>query len=144
MSPESLSFIRPLNLTEDYPLLCEWWKARGHAVLDQAVFPEEGAVYVANNRPVAMSFLYADRMGKLAMIEFTSTNPDPAISARSKLRGVKELFGRLEAEARERGCLCVLSMVTPNGSEEHLLSKLGWVTSPDQKPHVMAAKRLRN
>ncbi len=120
-----------------------WWKERGCATLAKDIFPTDGAVAYFDSRPVAMAFLYICRDGRLAMIEWTSTNPASDISARAKLQGVKALWEQLEMEARLMGCLCVLSMVTPNGSEEHLMGKMGWFVAPNQTPHVMCAKRLR-
>ena len=140
----SVVTLRPLNLDEDYPLLMEWWRVRGGTLLVKEIFPGTGAVAYVDNRPVAMSFLYCDRDGRLAFIEWTSTNPAKDIRARNKLAAVKALFEHLTMEARLFGCSCVLSLVAPNGSEDHLLKKMGWAPSAQSDvPHVMFGKRLR-
>lgn len=135
--------IRPLNLDEDYPLLMAWWEVHGVPLLDKAIFPRDGAVAIADNRPVAMAFLYIGRTPTFAMLEWTTTNPATDISPRHKLAGVKALYDHLEMEARLWGCLCVLSMVAPKTSEDRIMQRMGWKPqAASDKPHVMFAKRL--
>lgn len=140
-----LMHIRPLDLDRDYPVLMHWWNRRGVPILDKAIFPEDGAVAEIDGTPVAMSFLYLDRAGRLAMLEWTSVNPGEGIGARTRLAAVKALYANLEERCRAAGCLCLLSMVDPESSEKRILSKSGWHAFEVQdKPHVMFAKRLKD
>ena len=134
--------IRPIKYPEDYDQLMRWWTARGMKPLNKAIFPGTGAVAFAGGVEIAMSFLYLDVGGAFAMIEWTSTNPACAFS-RTTVEAVRGLFAYLEEQATKRGCICITSMVKPGGSEQRIMSSMGYASqNADEPAHVMYAKSL--
>jgi len=124
-------------------MLVRWWTYRGIAPLPLEIFPATGVVSVYGKLPLAMSFLYLDVGGTIAMIEWTSTSPADA-PQKHKLKALLACWGELERIARDKGCKLVLSMVDPTGSERRLMEKRGYlVQKKGDKDHIMVAKTLR-
>jgi hypothetical protein len=134
--------IRPIKYPEDYSTLMDWWAKRGMKPLNKAIFPGTGAVAFTGPLEIAMSFLYLDVGGAFAMIEWTSVNPACAMS-RTTVEAVRGLFAHLEEQAKKRGCICITSMVKDGGSEQRIMSSMGYASqNADDPPHIMYAKTL--
>lgn len=129
---------KPIDLDRDYDLLCQWWTDHGALCVPKVILPR-GWFAVDLGVKIAASFLYV-APEQLAMIEYTTTNPRMSLS-RITLTAVKGLYARLEEEARELGCVAILSMVAPNTSEERIMTRMGYATS-EQKFHRMYGKPL--
>ena len=132
---------RAFDPETDYEMLLSWW--RGHKSLPwpKAVLPR-GLIASGSGVDIAASFIYLTP-DMMAVVELTTTNPKVAFS-RDSLAAVKGLFEMLEAEARAAGCKAIISFTRPNGSEEHILKKMGYVISLDDPGHRMSAKPLVN
>ena len=132
---------RPFDPDKDYEMLLSWW--RGHNALPwpKAVLPR-GLIAVGSGVDMAASFIYLTP-DQVAVIELTTTNPKVAFG-RDSILAVKGLFLALEGEARAAGCKAIISFTKPNGSEEHILRRMGWVISLDDPGHRMSAKPLAN
>lgn len=90
---------------------------------------------------VAACFLYYEKTGRLAMIEYITTNPAFSHS-KSIVKAFKELLLHVEQLVASRGCGAIISMVAPGTSEERILSKLGYSTSTGEA-HRMYGKVLK-
>jgi hypothetical protein len=132
--------IIPYDEVRDYEEICKWWRLHKALPVPRIILPR-GWIAVGSGLPMCVCFLYMDP-GKLAMLEYMTTNPQIALS-RELLSAVKALYVYMEDRAAEAGCVAILSMVKPGTSEERILLKTGWATS-DQDPHKMYAKPLRN
>ena len=130
---------RKVDLEKDYPTLLGWWKGHNALAVPSEILPD-GWVASAAGIDVAASFLYF-HAGKIGVIEWTTTNPKCAFS-RDLVMAVRGLFNHLEATAAEAGCLCVISFVKPNGSEQRIVEKSGYVTSVPDCGHRLYAKPL--
>lgn len=126
---------------KDYEVLVSWWRGHNSPPWPKVVLPR-GLIAVGSGVDMAASFLYLTP-DKIAVIEFTTVNPALARS-RDSLAAVKGLFAALEEEARAAGCLAVITFVKPNGSEQHIVTKIGYATSTDDCGHRLYAKPLRN
>lgn len=133
---------RPTQLPHDYEMLMRWWAHRGMEPILPEMFPATGVVALYGTLPLAMSFLYLDIGGTMAMIEWTSTSPADE-PQKHKLKALLACWGYLERLARDKGCKMVLSMVDPNGSEVRLMDRRGYfVQKKGEKNHIMVAKPL--
>lgn len=124
---------------EDYATLLGWWAGHKALPVPEILLPR-GWFALADGVEAAASFIYIAE-GKIAVIEWTTTNP-ACSGFRTPLLAVKGLFNFLEEQAKEAGCLMVLSFVKPNGSEEHILKREGWATSQDDPGHRLFAKPI--
>jgi hypothetical protein len=132
----------PFDREKDYPTLALWWEGHHAPAMPLLALPVDGWVAVMGGVQIAMAFVYIARDGSMAMIEWTTTNPQCAFS-RNLLEAVKGLWTKLEEEAKKAGCFCVLSMVKPGSSESRLLPRLGYVAGGGRDPgHHMYAKSL--
>lgn len=132
---------RPVEIEKDYPTLQQWWKGHNALEVPREILPR-GWIAQEGSCELAASFLYVAE-GKIAVIEWTTTNPKCSFS-RDLIFAVKGLFSLLESVAREEGCAAVISFVKPNGSEQRIVSKMGYVTSTDDVGHRLYAKPLKN
>lgn len=128
---------RPIELDRDYPTLEEWWKGHGVAPVPRYILPR-GWIAFAAGVEIASSFLYVAEK-KIAVIEWTTTNPRCALS-RDLVEAVKGLYAKLEEVAQFEGCVGLISFVAPNTSEERIMIRMGFVCTPDSKMHRMFAK----
>lgn len=133
---------RKIEIEVEYPKLCSWWKDHGALAVPQEILPPDAWIAESGGVEIAASFLYVAK-GNIAVIEWTTTNPRCAYS-RDLVEAVKGLYAKLEEEAKAEGCAMVLSFVKPNGSEQRIMAKAGYVTSTDDVGHRLYAKPLRN
>ena len=136
-----MSTIRELDLANDLPMLRKWWELHKAVPCPESFLPQ-GFLISAGGVDVAAAFLYMDVGGKLAMIEYLTTNPSVAFS-RYLVEDVKALIAHVEAVAVKQGCTGIISMVAPETGEFRLMQRMGYLP-PDvgAKPHVMFCKRL--
>lgn len=131
--------IRSIELTTDLPMLQRWWD--GHkAIAVPEVFLPQGYLISSGGVDIAAAFLYVDIGGKLAMVEYLTTNPNVAFS-RFLVDDVKYLLLHIEGVAVSRGCKGIISMVSPGTGEDRLMRRMGYIP-PDGPPHVMFCKQL--
>jgi len=118
-------------------MLCEWWTKHKTPLLPSAVFiPAIGLVAKG-----AMGFLFVPEKteGGIGIVEFVTTNPDA--SPKERLSGWNAVMSGLEAIAIEKGCGSLMSFVAQGKSEEHMLSKTGWLDVTGT-PHLIFGKVL--
>lgn len=133
---------RKIDLEAEYQKLCDWWKGHGALEIPRGVLPPDAWIASAGGIEIAASFLYVAK-GNIAVIEWTTTNPSCAFS-RDLVEAVKGLYSKLEEIAAADGCAMILSFVKPNGSEQRIMARSGYVTSTDDVGHRLYAKPLRN
>lgn len=131
---------RKIDLSADYPTLEKWWRGHRVPVVDKVLLPPDGWMAHAGGVELAASFLYVLK-GKIAIIEFTTTNPSVAFG-RDKVAAVGGLYERLEIAARAEGCGAVISFVNPNSWERRTMEKMGYATGADEQPHILFGKPL--
>ena len=66
---------------------------------------------------IAAGFLYLDASGKMAMVEYLTTNPAFSFTKRT-VKAWHLLLEHIEKLAKEQGCSAIISMVAPGSSEE--------------------------
>jgi hypothetical protein len=132
---------RPFEPEVDYPKLKSWWDRHNALGFPMVALPDGWVAYSAGV-DMAMSFLYFHR-NKIGVIELTTTNPQCAFS-RDIVEAVKGLYEKLEAIAKDAGCLAVLSFVRPGSWEERAMVKMGYATSTPDPGHKTYAKPLIN
>lgn len=125
---------------KDYPMLSNWWEARGIPAPDIIAQLPRGYLIEDGPISIAAAFLYLDVDGAWAMTEWLTTNPAMAFS-RTLVIAVKALLGHMEKVSMNRGCKTIISMVAPNTGEERLMQKIGYMTS-EGPYHKMYAKPL--
>lgn len=130
--------IRPINLEQDYPMICEWWIKHEAPVIPSVVFlPAFGLV--ADCAAAAWLFVCEGTQGGVGLIEFTTTNPEAP--AKARLSAVKEVYAGLESLAKEKGCGSVLALVGVNSSERRIMEKSGYLNTGGE-PHLIYGKPL--
>lgn len=136
-----MSTIRAIDLETDLPMLRKWWELHKAVPCPESFLPQ-GYLISAGGVDVAAAFLYLDAGGKLAMIEYLTTNPTVAFS-RYLVEDVRALIRHVEEQAIAQGCTGIISMVAPGTGEDRLMQRMGYLP-PDAgaKPHVMFCKRL--
>lgn len=134
-----MSIIRQIDLAEDLPMLKKWWEGHKAVVVHEDFLPD-GWLISSGGIDIAALFLYLDRNGKFAMVEYMTTNPSIAFS-RHLVDDIRELIAHVENVARAQGCKVITSMVAPGSSEDRLYQRIGY--KPVGGPaHVMFCKPL--
>lgn len=134
--------IRDINLPDDLPMLQSWWKGHGAIAVPEAFLPR-GFIITAGGVDIAAAFLYLDAGGKLAMVEYLTTNPTVAFS-KYLVADVKSLLSHIEQVAIAQGCKGIISMVKPGTGEERLLRRMGYLPPGENDPaHIMFCKQLK-
>lgn len=131
--------IRAFNLDDDFMLVATWMDRHRANIIMPELLPR-GWIAVEAGVPIAVSFLYIGD-GKVALIEYTTTNPDFS-GSRQSLRAVKALWEHLEAIAVEEGCMAAFTLVKPGSFEEHEFTRKGYQTDVNA-PHLLYAKVLK-
>jgi len=141
MSKEAPVHFVPIELERDYPMLCKWWS--GHKANPPAkIILPRGWVAAGSGLPIAACFLYVAE-GKIAVIEYMTTNPQVAHS-RELWITVCALYDYLEKVAKDEGCQAIISFVKPNSSEQRIMVRMGYATSDDDPGHKLYGKPLQN
>ena len=131
--------IRRLIPEQDFPTLKEWWVKHGAIPVPEAFLPW-GFMAVDGADEIAAGFLYLDASGKMAMVEYLTTNPAFSFTKRT-VKAWHLLLEHIEKLAKEQGCSAIISMVAPGSSEERIMGRLGYETS-EGTAHKMYGKRL--
>lgn len=135
-----MNSIRALHRETDLPVVKSWWAKHGAIAVPDAFLPQ-GFVISSAGVDIAAAFLYLDAGGKLAMIEYLTTNP--AIShSRELVEDVKQLITHVEEMAVAQGCEGIVSLVVPGTGEDRLMKRMGYYP-PDGPAHAMYCKRLK-
>lgn len=134
-----MSTIRPIDLPTDLPMLRRWWDAHKSLPVPENMLPQ-GFLITAGGVDIAAAFLYLDVGGKIAVVEYLTTNPTVAFS-RYLIEDVKKLIDHIERCATAGGNIVILSFVRPGTGEERLLHRLGYRTD-DGPAHKIYAKPL--
>jgi hypothetical protein len=100
----------------------------------------QGYLISAGGVDIAAAFLYLDVGGKIAVVEYLTTNPSICFS-RYLVEDIKALIAHIEDIASARGSITILSFVAPGTGEERLLQRLGYQTS-EGPAHRIYAKAL--
>jgi len=132
--------IRPFSIERDLAQLRSWWD--GHqAIHTPEVLLQRGWIASGGGVDIAACFMFLDEQIGIGVVEYMTTNPKMAFSS-DMLAAVKQLYARVEAEARAKGCLAILSFVKPDTGESRLLVKLGYARSQQDPGHIIYAKPL--
>lgn len=134
-----MSTIRPIDLDTDLPMLRKWWDGHKALPCPEAFLPQ-GFIISSGGVDIAASFLYLDVGGRLAMIEYLTTNPSIAFS-RFLVEDIKALISHIEGVARAQGCVGIISMVAPGTGEDRLMKRIGYIQA-DGPAHIMFAKHI--
>lgn len=130
---------RPIDLERDYATLQSWWKGHNAHEVPRVILPM-GLIASGGDIEIAAGFLY-QQPKMIGVIEWVTTNPKCAYS-RDLVAAVRGIFLALEQRAKDDGCLAVISFVKPAGSEERILSKIGYIASSDDSGHRLLMKPL--
>jgi hypothetical protein len=130
--------IRAYVAETDYPLLASWWQRRGLPAVPQQLLPEFGAFAHVGNIDVAAGFVYFEEKGRVAVVDWISTNPTVA-SGPTTLEAVAHLIRFFEDAAKNRGCANVFSFVAQNTGLHRLMVRAGW-QDPKSVPHIVLFK----
>ena len=128
--------VRPINLEEDYPILSTWWTRRGTEAPSIGLLQCDGVVAYDENGLVACGFLYEDKRGVIAMVEWEATNPDCCSALRS-LRGLNTVFDFFEIYCGEQGLKLILSWVTKERGDGRLLERRKWLKCAGERHELM-------
>ena len=131
--------IRPFIFENDLVMVAKWWLGHKANIVMPELLPR-GWIAEEAGVPIAVSFLYVGD-GKVALIEYTTTNPE-FTGSRQSLNAVKGLWNYLEALAYDEGCSAIFSLVKPDSFEEHEFAKRGYSTD-EKAPHKLYAKIIK-
>ncbi len=124
--------VRRIILEQDYPILKTWWERRGTESPQEALLPE-GVIAEDDNGMVACAFLYEDKGGRIAMVEWEATNPDCHSPMRA-MRGLNTVFDFFEGYFP--GVL--VSWVASGRGDGRLLDRRHWKKCPGERHELMA------
>jgi len=107
--------IRPFNAEADYPMVCEWWKARP----DWQPLPTDhlskfGFVAEQDGKPLAVIWLWLTGTA-FAVLDFLVSNPDAP--PKRKVRAMGELIDYALGIAQRAGAKSVFSSLKNEGLE---------------------------
>lgn len=125
--------VRRIIIEEDYPTIKTWWERRGTEPPPEALLPDIGVIAEDSDGAVACAFLYEDKGGRIAMVEWEATNPD-CHSAIRAMRGLNMVFDFFEGYFP--GVL--LSWVASERGDGRLLERRHWKKCPGERHELMA------
>ena len=129
--------VRRIILSQDYETISKWWTRRGTEAPREILLPPTGVISEMDGVPVACAFLYEDKAGTVAMVEWEATNPD-CHSPMTMIRGLNQVFDFFEHYARDNGISVVLSWVAEGRGDGRLLERRKWLKCPGQRHELMA------
>jgi hypothetical protein len=129
--------VRRIELSEDYPLISKWWERRGEVPPPESVLPSVGVLAVNGDEAIACAFLYEDRGGRIAMVEWEATNPD-CTSCFVRVRALNYIFGFFEEYCASRRVSAVLSWVAFGRGDGRILERRKWKKCPGERHELMA------
>ena len=125
--------VRRFITEQDYPIVKGWWERRGAEAPPEGILPMTGVIAEMDGVPVACAFLYEDKGGRVAMVEWEATNPDVA-SAMAHIRALNVLFDFFEKYWHG----IILSWVAENRGDGRILDRRGWKACPGERHKLMA------
>jgi hypothetical protein len=132
---------RRIILEEDYDTIASWWTARGGTAPPVGILPMTGVMVEQDGNPVSCAFLYEDKGGRVAMIEWEATNPE-VHSAMAQVRSLHCIFDFFEKYCRDQGIQLVLSWVAEGRGDGRVLLARNWTKCPGQRHELMAFNTL--
>lgn len=128
--------VRRITLDTDYPIIKTWWERRGSSAPQKELLPITGIMAEWCGQPQACAFLYEDKGGTVAMIEWEATNPDCGPVA--TVKALNAIFDFFELYCQEKGQKVILSWVESGRGDGRLLSGRKWVRCPGERHELMA------
>lgn len=129
--------VRRIIIEEDYPVIAEWWTKRGQTAPKLFLLPSIGVIAFDHAGPIACAFLYEDKGGVIAFVEWEATNPSCG-SVMSKIRGLHMVFDFFETYCRDQGITGILSWVAEARGDGRLLERRNWVKCPGERHALMS------
>lgn len=129
--------IRRFIASHDYPVVKTWWEKRGTPAPQLPILPAVGVVVEDEGTPIACAFLYEDKAGVVAMVEWEATNPSVG-SPMKVVKGLHMVFEFFEIFAREQGYSVVLSWVAEDRGDGRILEGRKWKKCPGERHALMA------
>lgn len=132
--------VRRIDILGDYPMVSQFWTKRGIPAPHIVLLPDIGVIAYDDNGPVACSYLYEDKSGRVAMVEWEATNPDctPLRCA----RGLDTMFDFWEIYANENAPMLILSWVAEVRGDGRLLERRGWIKCPGERHALMSFQAI--
>lgn len=121
---------------EHYATLKTWWERRNTEAPHQVLLPLVGVLAEDSEGYVACAWLYEDKAGAVAMVEWEATNPDA--SAMRAIRGLNMVFDFFERYCTEQNIAVILSWVAAGRGDGRLLTGRNWKKCPGERHELMA------
>lgn len=128
--------VRRFQPEKDYPIIKSWWERRGATAPHPVLLPVTGVMVEDGWGPLACAFLYEDKSGKVAMVEWECTNP-AVESALRTLRALNQLFDFFEIYCRDKAIAFLLSWTEEGRGDGRLLRGRKWTTCPGPRHELM-------
>lgn len=129
--------VRRINLAEDYDTLKLWWTRRGTEAPHIGLLECDGVIAFDDDGWVACGFLYEDKRGTIAMVEWEATNPQCGSALRC-LRGLNTVFDFFEQHCQKMNIPILLSWTEENRGDGRLLERRKWAKCPGERHALMA------
>lgn len=132
--------LRAFEESLHYVAISKWWTSRDLPVVPTEILPPTGVIAESGSGDfLAAAWMYHEESGRLAVIDWITTNPDMPIRLTSQ--GVEVLLDFLKTTARENGCRNVISWAAKDTGLQRMMVRSGWT---DQKsvPHTMLFQAL--
>jgi len=127
--------VRRFVAKSDAAIIAPWWSKRGLTPPVGALLPFTGVIVEYESIPTACAFLYEDKAGNVAMIEWECTNPE--IGAMRTIKALHVLFDFFERYAQEQGILFILSWTAEERGDGRILRSRKWVKLPGPRHELM-------
>ncbi len=129
--------VRRITLEQDYEELASWWSDRGSKPPQQILLPDVGVVAYDLKGLVCCAFLYEDKSGRIAMIEWEATNPHCS-SAFRRVRGLNMVFDFMEKYTDNENIPVVLSWTAYERGDGRILLSRKWSKCEGNRHELMA------
>ena len=131
--------LRLIDREKDYAEISSWWTKRGLAPVPLACLPSLGVI-VEHGVGIAAGWCYVDQGGRIAVIDFITTNPGVAMGKTTN-DAISHIIGFFEQNAKDEGIPVVLSFVAKDTGLHRFMVRNGWTDSKSQ-PHILLTKPL--
>ena len=131
--------LRLIDLNKDYAEISSWWTRRGLSPVPLACLPSLGVI-VEHGCGIAAGWCYIDQGGRIAVIDFITTNPGVAIGP-TTTEAIDHIIGFFEANAKDEQIPCILSFVAKDTGLHRFMVRNGW-TDNVSSPHILLSKTL--
>jgi len=131
--------LRLIDRKKDYAEISSWWTKRGLASVPLACLPSLGVI-VEHGVGIAAGWCYVDQGGRIAVIDFITTNPSVAMG-RTTNDAISHIIGFFEANAKDEQIPCILSFVAKDTGLHRFMVRNGF-TDNVSSPHILLSKSL--